>query len=168
MSESPEKTSQLVSVLREGVSIVQMILFKEIRKGIEGKYTDKSKDFHAMLAGAITNELFGTPNQEERFVRFRETNRGALEQELLSFSADHPELAAPLTDALRVQTLCDSQEGSSNTELLTRASELGILIQEREVPLPTSFMTMVRALGAEHNLIIPPAPINPEHDKIIH
>ena len=167
-SESPDKKSQLIAVLREGVSVIQMILFKETRAAIAGKYREMDTGFHSMMAGAITNELFGTPNMEERFVRFREENRGALEQELLAFASDLPKLLAPLTDALRVQTLCDSQEGNDNTDLLSRASELGILQGERDVPLPTTFMTMVRELGKRHSLIIPPVPINPEHDKIIH
>ena len=45
---------------------------------------------------------------------------------------------------------------------------LGILVEEREVPLPSIFMTVVRLLGEEHNLIIPPVQITPEQDQMVH
>ena len=169
MSEKPtESVPQLTSVLRGGVSVVQMIVFKEIRTHLAASYPDREPGQISMLAGAVTNELFGTPNNEERFLRFRTDNRAVIEQEILSFGATHPKLVAPLTDALRVQTLCDSQEGVDSSRLLTRANELGFLQVDRDVPLPSAFMTMVRALGEAHNLIVPPVQINPEHDRIIH
>lgn len=147
---------------------MQMIVFKEVRTALADRMKDKDAPYLAMLAGAITNELFGTQNNEEKFRLFREQNRALLEQELLSFKEDYPALLAPLTDALRVQTLCDSQEGDSSELVLGRANELGFLQAERDIPLPSSFMTMIRELGEQHNLIIPPAQINPDHDKIIH
>ena len=163
-----ENVPQLTSVLREGVSVVQMIVFKELRNSLAADHPDREPGQISMLAGAVTNELFGTPNNEERFLRFRTDNKAMIEQEILSFSATHPNLVAPLTDALRVQTLCDSQEGVDSSRLLNRADELGYLQLDRDVPLPSAFMTMVRALGEAHNLIVPPVQINPEHDRIIH
>ena len=167
-TESPEKKSQLLSVLREGVSVIQMILFKEVRTRLPEKYPQESNEFHSMLAGAITNDLFGTPNREERFETFRKEHQGILEQEVIAFPGEFPDLLNPLTDALRVQTLCDHQEGSDSSAILARAEEMGYLQTERDVPLPTAFMTLVREIGEQHNLIIPPAPIDAEHDKIIH
>ena len=156
--ETPESRSQLIPVLREGLSVIQMILFKEIRQGLAGKYLTGEPAFLSMLAGAVTNELFGSPNPEEKFVRFRQANRGIIEQELLGLKTEKPELRAPLTDALRVQALCDSQEGiGEDTGALARA--------ERDIPLPSTFMTMVRDLGKQHNLIVPPAQISSEDDR---
>lgn len=149
--------SQLIPVLREGLSVVQMVVFKELRAGLAARHPDGEASFVSMLAGAVTNELFGTPNQEARFVQFRRENRGIIEQELLDLPTQAPHLRAPITDALRVAALCDSQEGlGDDTSALNRADALGILIRDRDIPLPSTFMTMVRELGSRHHLITPP------------
>ena len=155
----PEDTaaskSQLIPVLREGLSVIQMVVFKELRAGLALKLPAGEPAFISMLAGAVTNEIFGTPNPEPRFVQFRRDNWGAIEQELLSLPAEKQQLCAPITDALRVQALCDSQEGlGDDPAALTRADTLGILIRDRDIPLPSTFMTMVRDLGSQYNLII--------------
>lgn len=166
--ESPEKKSQLVAVLREGIGVIQMIVFKEVRLSLAARHTDKEPAFISMLSGAVINELFGSPSQEEKFRRFREENRALIEQELLAFPEHHPSLRAPLSDALRVQILCDSQDGEDSSQLLTHADELNILVEDRDIPLPSAFMTLVRDLGKEHNLLMPPVQIDPEQDQIIH
>ncbi len=63
-SETPEKQSQLLAVLREGVSVVQMIFFKELRAGLSGKHPDQDPTYLSMLTGAIVNEVFGTVNPD--------------------------------------------------------------------------------------------------------
>lgn len=60
-----------------------------------------------------------------------------------------------MTDALRVQFLCDTLEGIDSDPVLKRARDLGILIVNREVPLPRTFMDLVRRLGVAHNLLQP-------------
>lgn len=165
-NETTESRSQLIPVLREGLSIIQMILFKEERAALARKHPASEPVFLSMLAGAVINELFGTPNPEEKFIRFRQENWGMIEQELLGIAVENPGLRAPVTDALRVQALCDSQEGQGeNATALTRADELGILLRDREIPLPSTFMTMVRDLGKQHNLIVPPVQISSEQDQ---
>ncbi len=158
MSETTAPSqSQLIPVLREGLSVVQMVVFKELRAGLAARHPNGEASFLSMLAGAVTNELFGTPNQEARFVHFRRENWGIIEQELLNLPTERPNLRAPITDALRVAALCDSQEGlGDDTAALTRADALGILVRDRDIPLPSTFMTMVRDLGSRHQLITPP------------
>ena len=163
--ENKLKNSQLISSLREGVSIVQMVLYKELRTNLLEKRQDLDKSHLAMLAGSITNEVFGTPNPEEKFVRFCKENWGDIEQELLTLKAELAPLCPVLTDALRIQTLCDHQEGGDSSATLLRAKELEFLIEERDIPLPSSFMTSVRELGKQHNLLIPSVQITPEQDK---
>lgn len=166
--EPSENKSQLIPVLREGLSVIQMIVFKEIRASLAGKHPQYTPTELSMLAGAIVGELFGSPNPEEKFVHFRKNHWGAIEQELFSLPTDRPGLRAPLSDALRIQALCDSQEGHGDgSAVLVRANELGILIMDRDVPLPSSFMTLVRALGKEHNLIVPPMQIESDQDQAI-
>ncbi len=159
-----EKKSQLIASLREGIAVVQMVLFKEMKARLTKKQPLKN---HSMLAGSITNEVFGNQNQEKKFVAFRQENLGNIELELLNLSADLPKFCENITDALRIQTLCDHQEGEDSSGTLIRAKELDILIEERETPLPSTFMTIVRLLGEEHNLIIPPVQITSEQDNSI-
>jgi hypothetical protein len=162
--ETVRKNSQLIAALREAVGVVQMILFKEVRSNLENKLTGVARDDLPLLAGAITNEVFGTPNPREKFVAFRKKNWGIIEQELLTLRDDLPFLCRHITDALRTQVLCDNQEGDDSSETLVRARKYGILMEEREVPLHSTFMTLIRELGKQHNLIIPPVQISPEQD----
>ena len=67
-----------------------------------------------------------------------------------------------LTDALRIQALCDSQQDLDDPSLLTRANELGLLVLDRPVPMPSTFMTLVRGLGEQHGLIVAPAQVMPD------
>ncbi|MBU0664599.1 MAG: hypothetical protein KJ990_08670 [Proteobacteria bacterium] len=163
--KSKNPGSRLIPVLREGICVVQMVLFKELRSLLTSKHPGRDPLSVSMLTGAITNELFGTVNSEEKFQEFRRTNRADIEQELLSLAQELPSLTAALTDALRIQTLCDSMEDKDSAKLLNHAAEIGLLIQAREVPLPSTFMTMTRSLGDAHQLIIAPAEISQEDDQ---
>ena len=164
-SESSEKSSQLIAALREGVAVVQMVLFKEVRNLLTKKMTSADTSHISMLAGSITNEAFGTRNPEKKFVQFRENNRADIEQGLLSIKEDLTSLCPTLTDALRIQTLCDHQEGADSSKILEQAKDFGFLKEEREIPLPSTFMTVIRMLGEKHNLIVPPVQITPAQDE---
>ena len=166
-TDQNNKNSQLVQSLREAVSLVQMILFKEMRLNLDKKQQNMPQAERLMLVGSITNEVFGTPNPEPKFKTFREKNWGIIEQELLSLHENYLFLCRHITDALRIQTLCDSQEGEDSSATLIKAKEYGFLLEEREIPLPSTFMSIIRELGKEHNLIIPPAQISPEDDKAL-
>lgn len=157
--------SRLIPVLREGICVVQMVLFKELRDLLGRKYPARDPLPLAMLTGAITNELFGSLHREEKFEEFRRQNRADIEQELLSLARDLPDLAAPLTDALRIQALCDNREEKDSARILNQAADIGLLLPDRELPLPSTFMTMARTLGAAHQLIIAPAEIRQEDDQ---
>lgn len=165
-----EKTlqkSELITVLREGISVIQMVLFKELRTLFAVKHQEKDLTYRSMLAGAVINTLFGAENPEKKFQEFNRKNRAVIEQELLSLAEQLPQLLPRITDALRVQMLCDSQEGEDATQALQQAEELGILIKDRELPLPSTFMTLVRMLGEEHGLTIAPSQITPEDDTTL-
>lgn len=158
----PEK---LIASLREGIAVVQMIFFKELKNVVLAAHGDKQPEFISMLCGAVTNEVFGTQNTEQRFVDFRTTNKGILEQQLLSLKEDMPHMRKPLTDALRIQVLCDSHEQNDTSQVLIDADKIGVLVQDRELPMPSTFMTVIRTLGEQHGLIIPPVQISPEDDQ---
>ena len=157
--------SKTVAALREGVGVVQMVFFKELKVHLGTAYPEMDQSSLSMLAGAIINELFGTHNQEERFVLFREQHTSLIETEMSSLHLNFSHLLPYLTDALRVQTLCDNHEGFDNTSVLEGADRLGVLLKERDIPLPSAFMTYVRGLGEQHQLIIPPIQITAEDDS---
>jgi hypothetical protein len=139
--------NKLIPILREGIHIIKMVLFKTVRNGLAERYPHQERTFVNQLTGAMINELFCTPNHEEPFLSFAVTNRSRIEEEMKRIADDFPELKIPLTDALRVQFLCDSQEGLENPVMLTQARDLGILIVDRDIPLPDNFMTLARSLG---------------------
>ena len=160
-----EKQSRLIGALREGVGLVQMVFFKEIRALLKKDHPDLDDKKQLMLAGAITNELFGTPNPEPRFVSFRQEHQALIEEVMSGLATNLPHLCPYLTDALRVQALCDSQEGIEDPGVLQAAEALGLLVKERNLPLPSGFMTLVRGLGEHYQLIIAPVQISPEEDR---
>ena len=87
----PEKKSQLIASLREGIAVVQMVLFKETKARLAEKLPLKEQTFLAMLAGSITNEIFNTHNPEKKFAALRQKNLGEIEQEIISLKADMPQ-----------------------------------------------------------------------------
>ncbi|PID77159.1 MAG: hypothetical protein CSB24_02785 [Deltaproteobacteria bacterium] len=155
---------RLIASLREGIAIVQMVFFKELKKSVQAEYPDHT--FVSMLCGAVTNEIFGTVNTGEPFIEFGRKNRAAIEQYLFAIKDELAHMRKPLTDALRMQAICDQQQQANgdgdSTKALQVAEKLGILITEREMPLPSAFMTIARNLGEIHGLIIPPTPTSPE------
>ena len=160
-----EFESKLLPIMREGIDIIKMIFFKKLKDHLSQKYAGNPAIETGKLTGTIVNELFGTPNTEEPFASFAEQNRDIVTLELDAIACDLEEMRIPLTDALRMQALCDHQEGGDSTPTLTRATELGILLDERDLPLPHHFMHLVRKLGSAHGLIIPPHPeeSTPQH-----
>lgn len=146
---------QFIPSLREGVDIIRMIFFKKIRDFLVAKYSDLQPDFCAMAGAAVMNEIFGMPNSESKFRQFFEDNRAFLVAELEAVAVNFADFRIPLTDALRVHYLCNFQEeiDDASPEVLARAKELGILIEEREVPLPKEFMALVQRLGQTNGLL---------------
>ena len=58
-----------------------------------------------------------------------------------------------ITDALRMKTICDNQEGIHSIGSLLMAKALGILQEERDLPMPSTFMLQVRTLASAHGLV---------------
>lgn len=165
MTDQNQKDTRLLTALREGIGLVQMLFYKEIKERLSRENTTRDQLELALLAGAITGEVFAARNPDEKFTHFRATNWAEIEQELFFLHQHHPEMCRFITDALRIQVLCDYQENKNSAALLHTAQRYGYLDMERETPLPSSFMTSVRQLGKEHNLIIPPIQITQQQDK---
>jgi hypothetical protein len=153
-----EFTTRLIPLMRECIEVVKMIMFKRLREHLELNHPERDGIFLSRLTGAVVNELFGTPNDQEPFASFILENRGLISAELKVLGQTLPEMRIPLTDALRMQTLCDLQEGNDSSSLLDQARELDLLLSDRDLPLPHTFMDMVRKLGAAFGLILPTFP----------
>ena len=155
MIEKTEIDREFIPSLREGVDVVRMIFFKEMRSYLAENYSDREGAFCGLVTGAVLNEIFATPNTEEKIVKFAKENKKVISRELMAVKDNFPELLIPLTDALRIHYLCNYQEEIDGAEatLLARAKSVGILLEERDVPLPKGFMEMVYRVGKAYGLI---------------
>ncbi len=154
--------SRLLPILREGVEVVKMVLYLRLKEELAAKYPDLEHAALPRLAGAVLNELFGTVNPDPACAAFRELHLDRIEQTLAAMPQTMTSLCIPISDALRITVLCDHQEcGMDSTAILARARDLGILLVERELPLPHRFLDLVRRLGKAHGLIVPLAPAEP-------
>jgi hypothetical protein len=147
-----EYEKRLIPILREGIHVIKMFIYKTIRPGLAEKYSSRDRFYVNRLTGAVINELFGTPNWDEPFLTFNRENEAIIKKELKSLAADFPGLKIPLTDALRVQFICDSEEGTENNGALSQAKEMGLLLMDRDFPLPDQFMNLARSLGEMSDL----------------
>ena len=154
--------NRVIPVMREAISTVQLILFRELKARLAGKYGSWAADDYRRLIGCIVNDVFGTPPPEEEGGRFARQQMDTVEEEMRGLAGNVPELLPCLTDALRMQAFCDHEEGSNSLPTLLRARALGFLLEERPVPLPSTFMLAVRKLGVEHGLLEPMQPNGPD------
>jgi len=148
-----ESQRKLVPILCEGIDVVKMIFFKKLKIYLVEKYPHREAGYAGKLAGTIINRLFGTSNMERGFTAFQEDNAPIIEDELSRLAVAFPEMRIPLTDALRTQFLCDQQEGIDSSSILTQAQTLGILMVDRDIPMPAQFIHLVRELGSKLDLL---------------
>ncbi len=146
---------KFIPSLREGIDMVRIIFFKRMKEYLAPKYQDEDPSYGSMLAAAVMNELFAMPNLEERFVDFALENKERINHEMLQVPEVCDDLLILLTDALRMHFLCNHQEGleDNGEEMLKRASQWGILQEDRDVPLPKGFMELVHRVGTAQGLL---------------
>ena len=158
-TEAPKEfDSKLLPILREAVEVVRMILFKELKDYFLAVHPDQAGDAGRLAAGVL-NELFGVVNPDPSYADFVARNSVVIEQAIASFPSRFEKLLIPLTDTLRMQFLCDSREGlDENTDFLARAKERGLLLDDREMPMPNHFLELIRRIGAAYGLVLPPEP----------
>ncbi len=156
--------NKLIPVMREAVITVQMILFKALRETVHDRYVDQVEPYHTYLAGAVINNLFGTQPMDEAVAGFATSNRELVERELRELVTHCHQLMPVLTDALRMKTICDNQEGIHSIPSLLMAKALGLLQEDRALPLPSTFMLQVRQLASEYGLIEPVSTALPSGD----
>jgi hypothetical protein len=162
MPEQSDKTeaveSRLLPILREGIAVVRMIFFLRLKEVLAATQPALESTIIPRLAGVVLNELFGTVNPDPAWAAFREQHLALIEQTLADMPRTMTAMCIPVSDALRMAALCDFQEsGQDSTAVLARARDLGILLQDRELPLPHRFLDLARRLGKAQGLIVPPS-----------
>jgi len=145
--------AKLLPVLREGIDIIKMVLFNELKPFLEKRYPERDPGDITRLAGAVVNDLFGVENMEEPFVSFTRGNAQVVKKEVEAIATNFDHLHIPLTDALRIQYLCDCQEGVNSESVLEKAKNLNIILTDREVPWPGAFMSLVRSFGVAYKIL---------------
>ncbi|HID96667.1 MAG TPA: hypothetical protein EYP57_00490 [Thermodesulfobacteriaceae bacterium] len=148
-----------ISALREGVELVQLIVFMKLKENISSRYPDAGRNYVSMLAGAVVNRLFGSEHPEERFAGFARENSEAIDKELGIMAEELEDLRIPVTDALRMHFFCNRHEGTGSEEdeirILEQARDTGMLIKDRSVPWPRGFMELVYRVGRAYGLLRP-------------
>jgi len=137
-----------------------MIAFRDLREVVCRRFPERQRQYHNKLTGAVINRCFGIVNPEPDFQDFVQSESQVVDDILNRLSADLPQLRIPLTDALRVMVLCDHQEGVDSSIILSQNQNYGILLVERDLPMPHSFIELVRRIGASLRLVVPPLPEN--------
>jgi len=142
-----------------------MVLFKELKPYLEKKYPDLNTEDTVRLTGAVVNDLFGIKNMEPSLEAFAEENRHRIDDEAAAFIHNFNHFQIPLNDALRIQYLCDCHEGVNSEAVLKKARKINALIEEREVPMPGAFMSLVRSFGVAYKILEPVKPETSEKDS---
>jgi len=145
--------AKLVPILRDGIEIIKIILFKELRDHLRQRQGQWGDEVVTRVTAAVVNEVFGVRTTEAAFAEFIEGHRQAIDQTRAGLATTLPHLRIPLTDALRTQALCDYQEGVDSSPHLKQAQADGLLLMERDLPLPHQFIDLVRRLGTAMGLV---------------
>jgi hypothetical protein len=145
----------IVPTLRQGIDIIKMVVFKALKPHVENRYPQLAPEETGRLTGAVINHLFGIEDMDASMETFTAANQHLIDAEVAAFAENFDHLRIPLTDALRVQYLCDGHEGLNSETILANADKLKILISEREVPMPGAFMSIVRSFGVAYKILEP-------------
>ncbi|VAW41135.1 hypothetical protein MNBD_DELTA04-954 [hydrothermal vent metagenome] len=154
-AQGEQLDSRVIPVMREAVAMVHMVCFGELKDKLADRFQDWEPAEFRRLVGAIVNDIFGTPAQDSESMRFARKHQDTVEKELWALADNLPDLLPPLTDALRMQTLCDHEQGINSLPTLLRARTVGVLVEERPIPMPSTFIILVRQLGARHGMLQP-------------
>lgn len=153
--------NKMIPAMREAVELVRMMLFADLKSDIMERGDDLPEREQKMLAGAVVNNLFGTPNSEGEAGEFAARHRERIEDELRGLAGRVSDLLPLLTDALRMRTICDNMEGMNSLPTLLMAKTLGLLQEDRPLPMPSTFMLAVRTLGTQRGLLASMTPEQP-------
>ncbi len=147
--------NQLVPVLREGIDIVKIITYKTVKEYFNNHAKDIDSNICIKITGIIINIVFGTPNSNVEIKKIQRQYKDEIQDAIDQLPVILGDFCDVITDALRIQILCDGHNNIDSTPILEQAAKLKILRKERELPLPNKFVELVRELGGTHNLLTP-------------
>lgn len=150
-------TSRLLPLMREAVLMVRMLLHRQLLQDFAAQRPELAPEDRVRLAGALINDLFGTLPADEGVVAFARAQRALVEAAMRGLAAHSGKLRPLITDALRMHCICDGQEGVNTTASLLMARAIGLLEEERPMPMPSTFMLAVRAAAVAEGLVLPMA-----------
>ncbi len=154
-AQGEQLDSRVIPVMREAIAMVHMVCFGELKNKLADRFKDWEPVEFRRLVGTIINDIFGTPALDGDSVRFARKHQDTVEAELWALADNLADLLPHLTDALRMQTLCDHEQGINSIPTLLRARTVGVLVEERPIPMPSTFMILVRQLGARYGMLEP-------------
>lgn len=163
--EKPFIESKLIPMMREAVETVQVVLFSRLKQCYAKEYPELSAKEQARLSGAVVSDLFGTPSTDPENRAFVKENFFLIEEKLKCVAEEIEDLLGIVTDALRMQVICDNQEGVNTLPTLLRAKAVGVLQEERVLPMPSTFMLAVRTLGSEIGVLEQMKVTPPDEDQ---
>jgi hypothetical protein len=153
-NESQQLDNKVLPVMQEAILTVRMILHRHLVDELATRQTQLTSEERVLLSGAVINNLFGTRPENDAVVHFAKGNRALVEEELRGLASHCPAKLLPvLTDSLRMQTICDEQIGIRSVSSLLMAKALGLLQEERPLPMPSTFMLAVRNLAVGQGLV---------------
>jgi hypothetical protein len=148
---------KIVPAIREGIELVMMIVFRSLKEKNARDFPDRDAGYHSTLAAAVLNRMFGLDNPDASFRQFAKENAGQVRDRLDSFARDFPDLSILVTDALRMQFVCNEVEKVGDKDhdikVMEQAVEAGIFRKERDAPLPKGFMNLVHRVGVANGLV---------------
>ena len=125
-----------------------------MREHLRKQQVERDNEDVVRLTAAAVNTFFGAENEDAAYKAFVQANRKHIDETLSSVATELATLQIPLTDALRTMVMCDFQEdGRDSSALLQRAQEVGILLVDRNLPLPNHFIALVRRLGQAKGIL---------------
>jgi len=157
MSEKEvEIAGKLVPILREGVEMTKMLLFMKMKEALMVQEEQWPVSHRSKIIGAVLNDIFGVENLAPEFVKFSAENKADIARIIGDLPAILGDLNIILTDSLRIMVLCDHQEGVDNSMVLQQAEDKGFFLIDRDLPMPNTFIDLVRRLGGAYGLVAPP------------
>ena len=165
VQDGEAQISRVLPLMREAVLTVRMMLHRQLLHSLETRRPELPAAARVRLCGAVINNLFGTRPEDVAIARFAREERQLMEEELRTLAAHLGDLRPILTDALRMHTICDEQEGINSAGSLLMARALGLLDEDRPLPLPSSFMLAVRNLAVAEGLVLPLLPPQADADQ---
>ncbi|MFP4474300.1 MAG: hypothetical protein ACLFOY_02005 [Desulfatibacillaceae bacterium] len=149
-----EKHIEHVPRMREGVAVVRRILYVRLEAYLAQKHPEKTPGYVRDLAHAVCNDLFGPDNAGNGRDGFAEENAPAIEEEAVRVGVLFNDLRILLTDALRVSVLCDWWEGRDSRSILEHARQLGVIVSERDMPRPASFVELAGRMAGIYGVAL--------------